>query len=154
MNRDRYLLFAVIVLALMAATPAAAQLKKPQPAGSPNPAANRMTQGTPAYAEVLLRETEARAEAEALSSEYTDDHPKVKEARHSLSLLQKERARLLLSFDPEKLTLALGKLLVRKVDAEVELWRLQQNLADGHPDVKRAKRKVEIYEAAIKEILG
>ncbi len=44
--------------------------------------------------------------------------------------------------------------MVRKVDAEVELWRLQQALADNHPDVKKAKKKVEIFEAAIKEILG
>ena len=44
--------------------------------------------------------------------------------------------------------------MVRKVEAEVDLWRLQQSYADGHPDVKRAKRRLEIFEKAIKEILG
>jgi hypothetical protein len=55
--------------------------------------------------------------------------------------------------ESEKLTFSLGKIMVRKVDAEVDLWRLQQSLADSHPDVKRAKRKVEVFETAIKEIL-
>ena len=107
----------------------------------------------PAYAEVLLKETELRAEVEALLADYTENFPKVKESRFALDLIAKEKARLVMA-DAEKLTLALGKIIVRKVEAEMDLWRLQQTLADGHPDVKRAKRKAEIFEAAIKEILG
>jgi hypothetical protein len=111
---------------------------------------------TAAYSEVLLRETELKAEVESLAGEYTDEYPKVKESRFALGLIQKEKARLLTTnpAEAEKLTLSLGKLMVRKVDADVELWRLQQSLADNHPDVKRAKKKVEVFEAAIKEILG
>jgi hypothetical protein len=56
--------------------------------------------------------------------------------------------------DVAKLTLALGKLMVKKVELDTDVWSLQQTLADGHPDVKRAKRKVEIFDKAIKEILG
>jgi hypothetical protein len=136
-----------------AAAPVAGQAKKPN---TPAPAAavDRKAQSTPAYSEILLRETELRADVEALLTDYTDEFPKVKESRYALELIGKEKARLLLSFDPDKLTLALGKIVVRKVDAELELWRLQQSLADAHPDVKRAKRRVEIFEAAIKEILG
>ena len=103
-----------------------------------------------------MKETELRADVEADLGEYTEEHPKVKEARFALGLVQKEKARLL-STDPaesEKLTLSLGKIMVRKVDAEVDLWRLQQTLADGHPEVKRAKKKVEVFEAAIKEVLS
>jgi hypothetical protein len=43
---------------------------------------------------------------------------------------------------------------MRKVDAEIELWKVSQDYADAHPDVKRARKKVEIFEKAIKEILG
>ena len=100
-----------------------------------------------------MRETELRADVEVLLADYTDDYPKVKESRFALELIGKEKARLS-SVDPEKMTTALGKIIIRKVDAEVELWRLQQGLADEHPNVKRAKRKVEIFEAAIREILG
>jgi hypothetical protein len=44
--------------------------------------------------------------------------------------------------------------MVRKVESEIDLWKLQQSYADGHPDVRRAKKRVEIFEKAIKEILG
>lgn len=109
-----------------------------------------------AFSEIILKETELRAEVEAYLVEYTEDFPKVKEARFAIGLVQKEKNRLLAikEKDAAKLTLALGKLQVRKTEAEMELWRLQQTLSDGHPDVKRAKKRVEIYEAAINEILG
>lgn len=111
---------------------------------------------SPAYAEVLLRKTELAAEIESLLLEFTEEYPKVKASRFSLAQLQKQ-ADVLLAIKPAdagKLTLALGKLMVRKTELETDLWALQENLADGHPDVKRAKRKVEIYEKAIREILG
>lgn len=145
-------LFALISVCLFAAVSAAGQAQKQVPTMDQY----KELRSTPAYSEVVLKETELKAEVEALIGEYTDEFPKVKEARFALGLIQKEKARLLTTPSAEsgKLTLALGKIMVRKVDAEVELWRLQQSLADGHPDVKRAKRKVEVFEAAIKEILG
>lgn len=111
---------------------------------------------SPAYAEVLLRRTEIEAELESLLVEYTEDYPKVKQSRYELDVMGKESDRLLAvkPGDTGKLTSALGKLVVRKVELQGELWNLQQQLGDSHPDVKRAKRKVEIFERAIKEILG
>jgi hypothetical protein len=108
-----------------------------------------------AYAEVLLRRTEIEADLESMLVEYTEDYPKVKQERFELTLIEKESQRVLAVKPGEiaKLTAALGKLIVRKVELEGELWNLQQHLGDGHPDVKRAKRKVEIFERAIKEIL-
>jgi len=109
-----------------------------------------------AYAEVLLRKTELQADLESLLGQYTEDYPKVKQARYELEMISKEAARLLAvkPSDAAKLTEALGKMIVRKVELQQELWSIQQQLGDAHPDVKRAKRKVEIYENAIKEILG
>lgn len=113
-------------------------------------------QSSPAYAEVLLKRTELQSDLESLILEYTEDYPKVKELRYTLSLLQKEIQRIIAVKPSEsmKLTLALGKLMVKKAELETDLWGLQATYKDDHPDVKRAKRKVEIYEAAIKEILG
>jgi hypothetical protein len=113
-------------------------------------------QSSPAYAEVLLKRTELQSDLESLILEYTEDYPKVKELRYTIGLLQKESQRIIAVKPAEtaKLTLALGKLMVKKVELETELWGLQANYKDDHPDVKRAKRKVEIYETAIKEILG
>jgi hypothetical protein len=111
---------------------------------------------SPAYAEVLVRRTELEADLESLLVEYTEDYPKVKQTRFELDLISKESDRLLAVKPAEvaKLTEALGKLIVRKVELQGELWVFQQQLGDAHPDVKRAKRKVEIFERAIKEILG
>lgn len=111
---------------------------------------------SPAYAEILLRRTELASTLESLILEYTEEYPKVKEIRHVLTLLDRESDRLakVKATDQSRLTLALGKLIVRKIELETDLWNLQKNYKDEHPDVKRAKRKVEIYESAIGEILN
>lgn len=115
-----------------------------------------LPRSSPAYAEILLRKTDFEAELESLVLEYTEEFPKVLELRFSVALLQKETERLLAVKPGEasKLTLALGKLIVRRVELETDLWKLQKNYKDEHPEVKRAKRKVEIYSKAINEILG
>ena len=118
--------------------------------------AANLQRSSAAYAEVLLRKTELESDLESLQTEYTDEYPKLRRSRFELDLISKEADRLLAvkASDAAKLTEALGKLIVRKVELQGDLWEVQQRLGDGHPDVKRAKRKVEIYEKAIKEILG
>ena len=77
---------------------------------------------SPAYAEILLKRTELQASLESIVEDYTDDYPKVLELKHTLGLVQKESARLaaVKASDVSKLTLALGKLVVRKVELETE----------------------------------
>ncbi len=110
---------------------------------------------SPAFAEILLRKTELAAELENYLTDYTDEFPKVKELRFELDLLTKEMNRILSvnSTDAAKLTLALGKLMLRKIELERDVWNLRKQYNDEHPDVKQAKRKVEVFEAAIREIL-
>jgi len=127
-----------------------------KPKSSAPAADSQSARSTPAYSEVLLRRTEIESELEGLLLDFTEDYPKVKAARFSLAQLQKQ-AEMLIAVKPadqSRLTLALGKLLVRKTELETDLWTLRQGYADGHPDVKRAKKKVEIFDRAIKEILG
>jgi hypothetical protein len=109
-----------------------------------------------AYSEVLLRKTELESDVESLLMDYTEDFPKIQEERYGLSLIDAEMKRLLTvkPADASKLTLALGKMIVRKVELETELWLLQKKYKEDHPEVKRARKKVEIFERAIKEILG
>lgn len=110
---------------------------------------------TPAYAELLLRKTEQTAELEDLLVEYTEEFPKVQQLRTELALLNKEMNRILAVNPAEasKLTLALGKLILRKVELDLDLANVRKQYTDDNSDVKQAKRKVEIFEAAIKEIL-
>ena len=109
---------------------------------------------TPAYAEILLRRTELQSELESLMLEYTEEFPRVKEIRHVLTLVDRDLGRLGKVADSNRLTLALGKLMVRRIELETDLWKLQGTYKDEHPDVKRAKRKVEIYETSIGDILN
>src|SRR5215212_7551216 len=69
--------------------------------------------GSPAYAEILLKRAELESDLESLLITYTEDFPKVKASRFELGLLQKDLQNLLAQPDAGKLTLALGKLMVR-----------------------------------------
>ncbi|HEY0457713.1 MAG TPA: hypothetical protein VGC97_01100 [Pyrinomonadaceae bacterium] len=125
---------------------------KPKPVLPP---AAQNAKSSPAYAEVLLRKTELSAELEALLVEYTEEFPKVKELRTETGLLQKEMDRLLAAGGAEasRLSAALGRLMVRKCEIGTDLWSLQLQFNDQHPDVKRARRRLETFEAAINDIL-
>ncbi len=108
-----------------------------------------------AYAEVLLRKAEVEATIEDLLVTYTEKYPKLQQLRYEAEKLNQELNRLR-SLDPNqssKLTLALGRLIVRKVEAEVELWALLQQYGEEHELVKRARKKLQIFENAVKEIL-
>ena len=116
------------------------------------PQANK---ATTAYAELLLRKTERESELEEFLLDYTEEFPKVKELRFELDLLSKEMDKILAvnASEAGKLTLALGKLIVRKTELEVDVWNLKRQYSDDHLEVKRARRKLETFEKAIKEIL-
>lgn len=122
-----------------------------KPAATPNSQAIRSSS---AYAEVILRKTDLESDVESLLTTYTEEFPKLKESRYELGLIQKDLQTLLSQSDAPKLTLALGKLLVRRAELNVALWSLQKRFGDDHPDVKRARKKASIFDAAVKEILN
>ncbi len=128
-----------------------------KPSANEKPASNvDAVKGSSAFAEILLRSTDLESELESLLIDYTDDFPKVKEIKFTLSVLFRDRDRLMHSKPGElgRLSQALGRLIVRRAELETDLWKLLQSYKDEHPDVKRAKRRVEIYDRAIKDILG
>ncbi len=116
---------------------------------------NQAAKFTPAYSEILLRKTERESELEEFLLDYTEEFPKVKEINFELGLINKEMEKILAvgATESGKLTLALGKLIVRKIELATDVWNLRRQYNDDHPEVKRAKRKVEVFEKAIKEIL-
>lgn len=115
----------------------------------------KINKSSPAYAELILRKTERAAELEDLLVDYTEEFPKVKTLQFEINLINSEIKRVLTVSPAEagKLTLALGKLMLRKIELEIDYSNLQTQYKDEHPEVKQAKRKVEIFEAAIKDIL-
>ena len=108
-----------------------------------------------AYSEILLRKTELLSDLEAFSSDYTEANPKMLDLRAEMASLDKmlERVFGVKPSDTGKLTLALGKLIVRKAAVDADLARLARSYSKEHPEIKRAIRKAEIYDSAIKEVL-
>ena len=108
-----------------------------------------------AYSEVLLRKTHLQADLEAFLADYTEANPKILDLRAELTAINKSIERIFTVKPSEtgKLTLALGRLIVEQATLQTDLARLQRTYSNDHAEVKRAKRKVEIFEAAINEIL-
>jgi hypothetical protein len=151
-KRLQHILFIVFIFAFPAF---AQQLKKTADNSFPT-STDTLTQAiksSPAYAEVLLRKTELESMLEEFSVTYTEDFPKVKETRFELGLIQRDMSRMIGVKDANKLTLALGKLMVRRAQLETDLWALPTKFSGTHPDVERAKRRVSIFDKAISEIL-
>lgn len=110
---------------------------------------------SPAYAEILLRKTELLADLDAFSEQYTEQNPRIIDLRFELAALDKalEKVYGVKPSETGKLTLALGKLIVKRAELETTLNRLTRSYNKDHPDVKRAKRRVDIFENSINEIL-
>ena len=149
---------AVLVGSLVSITAAFgfSQKAKVEPATSGAVVQPAAVRSSAAHAELLLRRTELESDLESLLVEYTEEYPKVKEIRFVLGLFDRDTARIekVKSAEAGKLTVALGKLMVRKAELETDLWKLQQTYKDEHPEVKRAKRRVQIFENAVGQILN
>lgn len=111
--------------------------------------------GTPAYAEVLLRKTELLADLEAFTPDYTEANPKILELRAELASIDKSLNRILAVKPAQagRLTEALGRMMVKKAALEADLTHLSRQYNKDYPDVKRAQRRVDLYESAINDIL-
>ena len=147
--------FNLLLIFVFAAICQAQSTEKPVASKTSSGAVAQTVKFSPAYAEILLRKTERESELEEFLIDYTEEFPKVKEIKFELSLLQQETDKILAvkASETAKLSLALGKLIVRKIELETDLWNLRRQYKDEHAEVRRAKRKIEIYEKAIKEIL-
>lgn len=108
-----------------------------------------------AYSEILLRKTELSAELESLAADYTDESPKIIDLKYEVAALEKAMQKLQTAkpADAGKLTLALGKLMVKRASLDAESNRLSRTYSPDHTEVKRVRKKIEIFDAAIREIL-
>ena len=123
-----------------------------KPAGfTPNAGVKR----TAAYGELLVRKAEAEADLKILLADYTEESPEVREKQLNLKIL--ERAMRSLEAMPVesllKLTPAFGKILALKLEAEAALKLLRESYTEEYPSVKRAKIRLEVYEAELKRLI-
>lgn len=116
---------------------------------------NLSVQTTLAYAEVFAQKVEAEAELKVLMIDMTDDAPQVREKKLRRDFLQREiewLEKLPAALHP-KMTLALGKIIVRKVQAEVDQKMFAENYADEHPLIKKARARFAVYKDEIDKLL-
>ena len=157
MKLPKLFLPAIVLLVGTAAAQTNVAKVKPTPSSSSSAAADlQPIRSSPAYAELLLHQAELQSTLDGLLVDYTEGYPKIKEIRIELGFLKTEMDRLLAvkPADAGKLTLALGRLMLRKVELERQLDILHSQYKDEHPEVRKTKRQIETYESAIKEILG
>ena len=116
---------------------------------------SKAIKSSPAYSALVFQRTVIKADLEEMLVTYTEDFPKVKDARHEIDLINFELTRLLDTkvTDSCKLSDSLGKLMLKKTEIEMELFNLKKKYKEDHPEVLRAKRKLDIYEKAVTEIL-
>ena len=142
----------LLALCTFAVNTVAGQVRKPD---KPSISVSNTLKHSATFAEVLLRRTELESDLEESLVTYTEEYPKVKEARYELSVLKKELAKLnsVKAGETGKLTSALGKLIVRKATVETDYWVLSSRFTAEDPRVRRAKKKLEIFQRALNEIL-
>ena len=142
MNFQRSILATIILLIIAGVSYAQA--------GEPGP-----IRSSAAYSEVLLRKTQLQADLEAFLADYTEANPKIIDLRNELAAINKslEKIYAVKPAETAKLTLALGRLIVQQAALQTDLARLLRSYSNEHAEVKRARRKVEIFESAINEIL-
>jgi uncharacterized protein involved in exopolysaccharide biosynthesis len=108
-----------------------------------------------AYAEVMLRRTSLQADLEALLLDYKEEFPRVRSLRREIEILD-ESVEMLMKLPLSsngKMTSAVGKLIVRRAELETESSEKSARYGDTHPEVRRAKKRVEVFERSIRELL-
>lgn len=153
MKSAKILFIFLIVLAFSITV--SGQLRDRKTARSVPPPLSQEVRSSAAFAEILLRTTELESKLEELLISYKDDFPKVKETRYELNLLQADINTIskLRTSETNKLTQGLGKLLVRRAEVATDYLVTSSRVSAEHPDAKKAKRKLEIFNNAINQIL-
>jgi hypothetical protein len=119
------------------------------------PTTTNLAKSTPAFAEIILLKTEVESALEEFLLDYKEEYPEVKKTRVKLAFINKELDKLLKldASQMPKLTLALGKLLVRKIELQSDLAALRETYKEENQEVARTKKKLEIFEKAVAEIM-
>ncbi len=147
MNITARKLMLCISIALLLSVSAFGQLRSRTSDKSEPPPISKEIRATAAFAEIIVRRTEVESTLEELLVTYKEEFPKVKTARYELNLLDSELIRFgkLKPSDADKLTIAVGRLIVRRAELATEYWGIANRYNEAHPEAKKAKRKLEIF---------
>lgn len=112
-------------------------------------------QTTAAFAEVYTQKVEAEIDLKILLFDFTETSSQVIAKTQERDLLDRQLRWLeaLPSGSHRKLTLTLGKMLVRKALAEAGVKNLSKSVAEEHQSMKKAKTRLEMYNSEIQKLL-
>ena len=111
---------------------------------------------SPAYAEIMVRKVELQSDLEAMLLDYKEEFPKIRSMKREIEILDASIEMLMklpLSANG-KMTSTVGRLIVRRAELETESTETAARYGGDHPEVRRAKKRVEVFERAIRELLN
>jgi hypothetical protein len=116
---------------------------------------NPAIRDTAAYVELLVSKTVSEADLQILLVDFNEEAAQVKEKRFELALLEQTMKNIetVPADKLPKLTSAVGKLLVRRIEAEARLKTLIGAYAEQHPLVQKGRIRVQVFGDAIKKLL-
>lgn len=120
------------------------------------PDAQSSVKTSPAYAEIMVRKVELQSDLEAMLLDYKEEFPKIRSMRREIEILDAS-IEMLMKLPPSangKMTSTVGRLIVRRAELETESTETAARYGVDHPEVRRAKKRVEVFERAIRELLN
>lgn len=118
--------------------------------------ATTSVKASPAYAEIMVRRIELQSELEAMLLDYKEEFPKIRTMRREIEILDGS-IEMLMKLPPSangKMTSTVGRLIVRRAELETESTETAARYGGDHPEVRRAKKRVEVFDRAIRELLN
>lgn len=145
----------ILLLTLIVAINVSGQIREVKNANTSTPQYTQEVKSSATFAEIIFRQAELQSDLGELLVAYTDEYPKVRQTKYELEILNNDLNNIskLKGVEANILTQALGKLLVRRAEISTDFWVNKEQYDETHPNFKKAKRKLDIYNEAIKKIL-
>ncbi|MBC7798437.1 MAG: hypothetical protein H7Z37_16330 [Pyrinomonadaceae bacterium] len=116
---------------------------------------NSALKSSAAYGEIIAALAEAKVDLKILLFDYKEAAPQVVAKRQLIESYQTEIGKLeaMPTTIAPKLTLALGRLLVKKIEAGAELNELTKEYAEEYPSVKKARIRLQVFTEETDKLL-
>ena len=110
---------------------------------------------TPAFEVLILKRATVRAELNQQRQRTTMEHPDAVRLAYHLDRLNMAIEKLLLNEEApiSKLSSVCGRLLLRKIDLEVEENMLRQQVTSTHPDLRKKRIELDALQREIDFLL-
>lgn len=151
-NKFSFRILLLMLIMLVGVSTASAQKERPKT----DKTDSSVVHASAAFSEILAQKALVEADLKILLTDYKEDYIGVREKQAEFALLNTALRNLEKTPAAEisKLTLALGKLVVKKIEVEAELKTLLEDYTEDFPAVKKARTRLGVYEEEIRKLLA